>query len=321
MTPISDWVPPIIKDAFLGTESDRKYEKNITIIGTRGASKTTMLGCIGLTCAIKNEEDDNFTYDIIEHTVGMRQIISDLCEGKFPPATPPGHIYEADIVLTWKGGWKGNKTVHLPLIETSGEDMETIIGPYRSHMYEQVPNYQQAENLNRVIIQSNAFIVVVPVSRSTMPLPQVVDQEPESLLRNPDVNVVRMLDSITNLREQARAKRPEALGICLTKYDMVNAWFEQLGMNLNDPEGQYRFLHTYFRQTMGKLKNYGLNKVRFFPMFVQVAKETTPEGKVKFVERADGDGLQILTDQRHNIPVYSKESCHALINWVKDIGD
>lgn len=320
--PLSDFVPQVLKDAIsVGIDPLKEYEKNITIVGTRGASKTTQLGLLGLTCEIESVDNKNFTYDIDERTIGIRQIMSDLCQGKFPPATPAKRIYEADIVMTWKSGWKGETTVRLPLVETAGEDIENLIGPYRKNQYAQTSSYQEAENLNKIIAKSNAFILVVPVSRVPANFPQVVDAEPETLLSNPDVNIVRILDGIYKYRQRARSKPIEGIAVCLTKYDMVREWLVSQGMDLFTPEGQYTFLNTYLRQTMGKLKKYGLKRVKFFPMYVQVAKERLPDGKIRFIKRSDGDGFLIETDTRYNLPLYTKESCHKLIRWVKEIAD
>lgn len=301
------------------SDQTKQSEKNITIIGTIGSAKTTMLGLMGLTCEIESVNNKNFTYDIQEWTVGMRQIISDLCQGKFPPATPTGHLFQAIMKLTWNNGWKGKTAVTLPLVETAGEDLENLIGAYRSHQYTQTPTYAQAEKLNEQIARSHAFILVVPVSRVQGIYPQVVDAEPESLIQNPDVNIVRMLDGIWKYREAARSKPIEGIAIIPSKYDMVDQWLIGRGMDLETPDGQYRFLNTYLRQTMAKLKNYGMNKVKFFPIYVRVAKEVLPNGKIRFMSRKDGEGLQILTDPQQNLPVYSRDTCHQLINWTREI--
>jgi len=297
----------------------KQSEKNITILGTVGSAKTTMLGFMGLTCEIESVNNKNFTYDIEEWTVGIRQIISDLCQGKFPPATPTGHLFQAIMKMTWNNGWKGKTTVTLPLVETAGEDLENLIGAYRSHQYTQTATYQQAEKLNEQIARSHAFILVVPVSRVQGIYPQVVDAEPESLIQNPDVNIVRMLDGIWKYRKAARSKPIEGIAVLLTKYDMVDQWLIAKGMDLETADGQYRFLNTYLRQTMAKLKNYGYDKVKFFPMYVRVAKEVLPDGRIRFGSRPDGQGLQILTDSQQNLPVYSRNSCHQLIQWAREI--
>jgi len=316
------WSPlDFVKDAAKAVMSDqtKQCEKNITILGTIGSAKTTMLGLMGLTCEIESVTNKNFTYDIIEHTVGIRQIISDLCQGKFPPATPTGHLFQAIIEMNFKGGWKGDTTAILPLVETAGEDLENLIGAYRTDQYIQTPTYAEAKKLNEQIARSHAFILVVAVSRVQGLFPQIVDSEPESLISNPDVNIVRMLDGIYKYRKAARSKPIEGIAVLLTKYDMVDQWLIGRGMDLETADGQYRFLNTYLRQTMAKLKRYGYDKVKFFPMYVRVDKETLPDGKIRFQKRSDGQGFQILTDPQQNLPVYSRGTCHQLIEWTREI--
>ena len=310
----------MVKDALtLNDNTGKEYEKNIAILGSRGASKTTILGLLGLTCEIESINNPKFTYDIREYTVGIRQVMSDLCQGIFPPATPAGHIYEADIFMEWKGGLSGSKKVKMPLIETAGEDVEFLIGPYRQDMYRQMP-MQQAENLNRMVAASNALILTVAVSRVPNLFQQQLDHEPETLLADPDVNLVRILDGVHAYREQARSKSLEGIAVLLTKVDMVRPWLEGMGMDLFTEEGKHLFLNTYLRQTMGKLKKYDYGNVKFFPIYVEVAKETLPNGNVRFLKRGN-DGFQINTDSRFNLPVYTRQSFHELIDWVKTIVD
>jgi len=133
------------KDLIYGVDDPTKqYEKNITWLGTRGTSKTTGLGCIDLVCEIESAKNPNFTYRIDERSSGgISQISTDLCRGVFPRQTPTGRIYQASIYLTWKNMW-GNKTVHIPVAETAGEDIENLMGPYRggkeTPLYEKVPS-------------------------------------------------------------------------------------------------------------------------------------------------------------------------------------
>lgn len=317
---MSKYIPQLFKDAIKGTvDPTRQYEKNVTFIGTRGSSKTTALGCIALTCQIESVRNPKFTYFIDEKTSGICQVPADLCLGMFPPPTPPGQIYEADIVMTWKNGLSGRKTVRLPFAETAGEDIENLIGPHRKSMYQQVPTYRDAENLNKMIASSHGYVLVVPVSRSTMPLPQSIeDKEPDSIHRDPDLNVYRILQKIYKYKQQRGAKPIEGIAVLLTKYDMVDAWVRERGMDLYDPAGAKLFLSTYFRQTMGALKNYGLDKVRFFPVHVQVEKIQLPDGSIRFRKRDDGEGYQIMVDQVRNLPLYSESSYLKLINWIKE---
>lgn len=328
MTPLSDYVPLIIKDAIMGPDDAHKqYEKNITMLGTRGVAKTTALGCMELVCEIESTRNPNFTYRIDERTSGgISQISTDLCRGVFPRQTPSEQIYQASIYLTWKSMW-GNKTVHIPVAETAGEDIENLMGPYRggkeTPLYKTIPSYRQAENLNRMIAASQAFILAIAVPRAPMPLPQTFDEEPESIHVIPDLNAYRILNSIFGYKQKRGAKRCEGIAVLLTKYDMVAPWMKEREMDLYDPEGAKHYLSTYFRKTMGILKNYGLKNVRFFPVHVQVEKQLLQDGSVRFVKWGSNSGKRgdkIKVDYDRNLPYFSEKSYRDLIfGWVKEI--
>lgn len=304
----------MVKEAFSGSS---KFNKRLITVGTRDSSKTTVLGCLSLTCDLKSAQDKNFTHFINEVVGGMRKVPSELCQGYFPEQTPQGFIYEAEEVMKWKTSF-GEKTVTLGFAETAGQDIESLIGPYRKSMYEQAPTYKNAEVLNQIICDSHGYIITVPVSRARMRLPQVVDKEPDSLLADPDVNISRILAKIFAHKKKSRSPPIEGIAVLLTKYDMVETWLLQRGMNLYEPESARQFLTTYFRQTSALLKYYGLEKVKFFPVFVQVEKTVLPDGSVHFEKWPDGQGDKIIVDEEHNLPSYSMKSYFDLIDWIKD---
>ncbi len=292
------------------------------MIGVRGAAKTTALGCIQLVCEIESARNKNFTWEIDERTSGgIAQISTDLCRGVFPRQTPSGRIYQADLYWTWKSGW-GNKTVHMSVAETAGEDIENLIGPHRGNLYETHKTYRDAENLNRMIAASQGFLVTIAVPRSMMPISQKLpDAEPTSLHPDPDLNAFRILNAILQYKKSRRSQKCEGIGILLTKYDMNDVWLKERGMNLYDPEGAKLFLSTWFRKTMGILKNYGLEKVRFFPVHVDVEKERLSDGSIRFLKWTEASGkigYKIRVNYERNLPFFSEQSYRNLMDWVKE---
>lgn len=316
------------KEVLFGSEEspEADYEKNITWIGTRGSSKTSSLGGLELVCEIQSSRNRKFSYLIDERSSGgISQISTDLCAGIFPKPTPAEKIYQADAYLTWDNGWRGKDQVHIRVAETSGEDIEKLTGPYRGTLYKQMP-YKDADNLNRMIAASQAFIMTIAVPRSAMPLPQSLDSEPASLHPNPDLNAYRILNSILKYKKKHGAKPCQGVAVLLTKYDMVDAWLREANMSLYNPEGAKLYLSTYFRKTMGVLKNYGLDKVKFFPVHFQVEKKVLPDGKVRFVKwsegamRPNGDkitGYKIAVDYERNLPYFSEKSFNELLDWCR----
>lgn len=295
--------------------------KRVIFVGTRGSSKTTTLGCIALECDILSTQDPNFKHFIDEKSSGICQVPSDLCQGVFPEPTPPSLIYEADLNLTWSTALS-TKSLTLPFCETAGEDIQNLIGPFQKSVYKQSVDYQQADNLNKYICESNGYVLVVPVSRAHIEgIPQM-DEEPGALLQDPDVNLHRILNSIYRYKQKSRSPNIEGIAVMLTKYDMVDAYLKNKGMDLYNPEGAKAFLNTYFRQTMGSLKYYGIEKVKFFPMHVQVERFKDIDGTIKFAKWPEGSGYhgyKIAVDLERNLPLFAEKSCYELIMWLKQV--
>jgi hypothetical protein len=299
-------------------KSSKTSLKRVVLVGTRASSKTTALGMLNLECDIMSGQDKNFVHFIDEKTSGIRQVPSDLCAGHFPQATPPGMIYEADLYLTWKSALS-ERSVCVPFCETAGEDMHSLIGPYSTNVYQQNVEYQAAENLNKYICDSNGYILVVPVSRARLPGVEQMDNEPSDLLSDPDVNIARILQAIYRYKKKSRSPNIEGIAVLLTKYDVIDAHIKSRGMDLYSAQGASLFMQTYFRQTSGLLKYYGLNKVRFFPFHVQVERIKNPTtGKLEFVKWPDGT-YKIAVDYERNLPIFSEKSAYDVITWIRDV--
>jgi hypothetical protein len=293
--------------------------KRVIFVGTRGSSKTTSLGLLALTCDIISTQDPNFSHFIDEKTSGIRQVPSDLCQGYFPEPTPPGLIYEADLYLKRSTRF-GDKTVVLPFCETAGEDIQNLIGRYQKSVYHQSIDWQSADNLNKYICDSNGYVLVVPVSRAHVAGVPQMDEEPQALLQDPDVNISRILSAVWRYKLKSRSPHIEGIAVLLTKYDMVDAWLKSMGMDLYDDQGAKLFLDTYFRQTSGLLKHINIyDRVKFFPMHVQVERVKDPQtGIVSFAKWPDGRGYKIAVDEDRNLPIYAEQSCRDLINWIME---
>ena len=295
----------VLKDTFSGST---EAHKRVILVGTRGSSKTTALGCLSLTCDIKSLSDPNFSAFIDEKTSGILQVPSDLCMGRFPEATPPGWLYEADMIMTKKGRF-GKKTVVIPFCETAGEDMEALIGPHSQSIYQRHTTYHEARQLTEYICNSHGYILAVPVPRARIKNGQPVEHEPDVLLQDPDVNIRRILAAIFRYKRQSKSPDVEGIAVLLTKYDMANVYCKAKGMDLYQREGATRFLHTYFRQTTSLLKHYGMEKVQFFPVHVQTYKKELPDGDVEYTN-------QIMVNPEDNLPIYSRDSYLSLIDWI-----
>ncbi len=291
-------------------------EKRVVFVGTAGSSKTTSLGCIALTCDIMSGQDPNFKHMIEERTSGIRNVPSLLCQGKFPEQTTAGLIYEADVTMKRETNF-GTKTVVLPFCETSGEDIEKLMGPFQESQYQETPNWESAEALARYVCNSNGYVLLCPVSHAHIPgVPQMAEERIAQ--KDPDVNISRILQAIYKYKRKTRSPPIEGIAVLLSKYDMIDSYCKAKGMDLYNPEGAKVFLNTYFRQTSGVLKYYGLEKVRFFPVHVQVEKRRLPDGNMEFVKWPGTNSYKIAVDYERNLPMFSEFSYKGLINWIME---
>lgn len=291
-------------------------EKRVVVIGTSGSSKTTGLGCIALECDIKSGQDPSFKHMIEEKTSGIRNVPSLLCEGRFPEQTPAGLIYEADLIMKKETNF-GTKTVVMPFCETAGEDIEKLMGPFQDSSYRQTMNYESAEALARYVCNSNGYVLMCPVSHARIPgVPQMAEERISQ--KDPDVNIARILQAIYKYKRTTRSPPIDGIAVLLSKYDMIDTYCKAKGMDLYNPEGAKTFLNTYFRQTSGVLKFYGLDKVRFFPVHVQVERRRLPDGSMEFVKWPDGGGYKIAVDYERNLPMFSEFSYGKFIDWVME---
>lgn len=289
-------------------------EKRVVILGTQGSSKTTSLGCIALTCDIISGQDPTFKHMIEEKSSGIRNVPSLLCQGRFPEQTTAGMIYEADVIMQRETNF-GKKTVVLPFCETAGEDIEKLMGPFQESQYRQEDTWESAEALAKYVCNSNGYVLMCPVSHAKIPgVPQMAEERIAQ--KDPDVNIARILQAIYKYKRKTKSPPIEGIAVLLSKYDMISDYCKARGMDLYNPEGAKNFLNTYFRQTSGVLKFYGLEKVRFFPVHVQVEKRKLPGGGWEYVKRPDGNGYKIAVDYDRNLPVFSEWSYKLFINWV-----
>lgn len=299
-------------------------QKRVIFVGAKRSAKTTSFGLWALSHDLRSldETDNSFSYYIEEKTSGICQVPADLCQGVFPEETPSGLVYEAIMHIRERKGLR-EKNIIIPVCETAGEDMENLIGPYSQSVYKQNPDWASADVLNKYICNSNGYIVTLPVSEVNIPLVPAefrdTRDEPQDNVGHfvdPDLVAKRILSAIFAYKEKNKQSPPiEGIAILLTKADKVLHFIKGHGMDLNTPEGQRRFLTTYFRQTCSVLKYYGLDKVRFFPVFVEVLKIKGPDGKT-VIYKDENNKKKILRDEENNLPIFSKTAFNELTTWV-----
>jgi len=288
-------------------------EKRVSVIGTRTAGKTTALGCLYLTCQIMSAMEPGFLYKVEEKTSGIREAPSMLRRGRFPTATLPGQYYEADFIMRWKG-W-GDETARLPFCEAAGEDEQKLLEPFQGGMYNINTDFRQIDSINKYILESNAFIFVAATNRVTqLEETQWYEKEPDQTFVDPDVNLARFIDKIFKYKEITRSAPIEGIAVLLTKYDEIRHLAKASGMSLETPQGARAFLDVNFPDTTASLKFYGLEKVKFFPVWVDTEKDENH----RTIKDAQGNA-KIVMDMRRRLPSYSIDSYKDLIQYIKTV--
>jgi len=298
-------------------------EQRVAVVGTQGSGKTTVLGFIHVTCQIlTNQYDQNFYYRVVEKTSGIREAPSDLRNGMFPIQTPAdqGHIFEADFLMRWLQAF-GRQQVRLPFCETAGEEIQRLISRFSKGMYTlDTRDFQHAQLLYDKILASNGFIVIAPVTRAQFFEGKGMEDEPTDI-KDPDVNISRLLECIYEYKEQNLATVPPIKGIAvlLTKADAMITMLKAKGMDLDTETGMRTFMSRYFPETNSILRWYGLNKVRFWPSGVELDVRRNEKGEMEPYLHPDDQkrGYKIKVDKNEHLPVYSKKTYFELIDWIK----
>lgn len=299
-------------------------ERRVAVVGTMGSGKTTVLGLLHLTCSDRSNREKNFYFRVNEKTTGIRQVPSDLRNGLFPPPTPEGVVFEADLMMRWETPF-GRQQIRLPFCETAGEEVQRLIMKFSAGMYEINPtDFTNASMLYEYILRSNGFIVIAPSTRVPMfkdaqGLRVGLEKEPTKI-QDPDVNISRLLEQIYNYKERTGAPPIKGIAVLVTKCDAMFSLLAEKGMNLKTEDGMHKFMITDFPETMNILKFYGMDKVRFWPVWVELDyKQEMRDGKnVKVPIPHPVRGYRIRVHDELRIPYYSREEYLSLIDWIKE---
>ena len=298
----------------IGTRS--AIDRKVSVFGMVESGKTTVLGFLELTCIDLtqpgNPKGKGFYFIPKERTSGIRATASDLRNGMFPKPTPMGNIFEADFLMRWETTFN-RQFVRLPFAETAGEEIQKLITRFQEGQYDlSTRDFTQAGLIYENILRANGFIIIAPCTRIQGRDGTAVEEE-TAVVKDPDVNIARLLECIYNYKQDTQSGAPGITGIAvlLTKYDAMAPILTEQGMDLTSPIGVQNFMSTHFKETYAILKWYGLNKVRFWPTWVELERDR--EGNLLQNER----GYQIARHGGRRVPKYSCPSYLELIDWVR----
>jgi hypothetical protein len=223
--------------------------------------------------------------------------------------------YESGLQLRWKT-WRGERNVHIPLVDVAGEDIQLMLEDYDQGTRTTLPNYRTAVDLIRYIKDSEGFILALPSPRAYLGNEQL-EPEPEDLAADPDVNLSRLLEQVLNYKEKTRGKKVKGVAVVITKYDLLAPYAVSMGMDLYTAGGIDRFMEVCFPDTnmqLKYLKDKGL--VKFFPSHVQVLR-----GEDGSVVTWPNSSPKIEVNPNTRKPKYSEESYMALFDYLEQFAN
>jgi len=291
--------------------------KRITMLGTVGAGKSSLQNCVFLqSMDMATDPNQGLTVNLIESEKGERISIAKFQDLHFPDSTPPGIVFSATLVLTRTRKVLGrglmSQTAYCPSIELAGETIaDTIIGLGKEE-YGLSNIRQKSDLVNKYVLGADAYIVVVAVPRLKFVKGQSYENEPGNLSQYTDVNVSRMLTTIINHKKKYGQPIPDVLFV-FTKYDQMYQLLEGERYNLQRPEERERFMKDWFIQTWNCLHAFGMDKITFVPMYInlQYAEDgVTPK------QWADKTPMIAKDPIKPNRPDYGKEESRTIVNWI-----
>ena len=296
------------------------YKTRFSLLGTVGSGKSTIVALSVLTTQTLSSDLPNFSCRPRENTSNILADVSHIRRGRFPAKTVPYGTYasEAGLLMTWQS-WRGEKKIQVPICDIAGEDIQIMIKQY-GHNIQNIGQvaYSASMNLINYVKDSDGFILAVPASRALIfREDKQVERENPELDPDADVNLARILGEVIDYKERTRSKPIKGIAVVITKWDMLQPFAEQLGMNIFTEQGLTEFMDVAFSSTSQLIKACRVANVQFFPSYVEVERDE--KGKVK---TWDDDGSPkikpktstLIRDRRK--PSYSEQSYVNLIEYL-----
>lgn len=321
-------------------------KSRIALIGTVGAGKSAVVGGVGITAETLVRETEHsvnpFYCRVIEGSSEIHQDKSDLRAGHFPKKTQAytGFASEAGLLLEWekkidlgfgKSQTLWHKYLQVPICDLAGEDIEQTIRQVAVKSDIGEYSRQKVRNLIAYMQESDGFIVTLKGTRAQGFSRQLEPEKDPHVSRDPDVNMVRLLDALMQYKMNNPSSRPiRGVAVVLTACDELQRELgDEIGFNLLDSNvGQQDlqdFIAACFPATYSAIISLRVPNVKFFPSFFEV--ETDSQGNIQYwPEDPDSKKIKVrevkkfTEDWRHNLRKisYSEKTYIELINWLRN---
>lgn len=307
------------------------------MIGTVGSGKSTVVGGIVMTAETLVADLENFYCQVLENTSDIHQDVSDLRDGHFPRKTAPFGAFatEAGLLMEWErkalGVKIGTKRLQVPICDVAGEDLAQMIKQVRAVGPLGNIQKQAVRNLIAYVRDSDGFIITVKATRAKGLFPegrQLETEQDKKLSRDPDVNLVRILEDLMNYKATHRSRPIKGIAVIITAWDMLKTEAERIGFDILNPiVGQsdlQNFVKGCFPAVFAAIKSLRIPNVAYFPSFFEV--ETREDGSV---QKWQQDGAPKIKQRQSTYGSpdewwrdlrkvsYSESSFVSLIQWLR----
>jgi len=315
-------------------------KNRVSLIGTVGAGKSTVVGGVVMTAETLVADDPNFFCRVIEGTSEIHEDVSKLRDGHFPTKTVPFGAFasEAGLLMEWEkrvglgpiSAKVGTKMLQLPICDVSGEDLSYMIRQVRAVGPLGNIAKQAVRNLIAYVRESDGFIITIKATRAKglfQKGKQLELEQDEKLSADPDVNLVRLLEDLMNYKQTHRSRPIKGVAVVITAWDRLKSEAERIGFDILNPMvGQsdlHNFVKACFPAVYAAIKSLRIPNVAYFPSFFETetnednTEKPWPDGTPQIKQRRTdvGNPDEWWRDLRKIS--YSERSYVDLIEWLK----
>ncbi|MFH0846580.1 MAG: hypothetical protein V1894_00780 [Chloroflexota bacterium] len=193
---------------------------SVSIVGIRGAGKTTSLGLLheGLTALANRDKNFQFVADLAAAGY-LYDIVARLRRGDWPEITKGGTQEEVKFKLRFKKpiGWRD---VEIDSYDISGEDIERTLESMRTarNVQQIIADLRDRKAL-AAILNSDVFVFVV----DSMVCDPTHSRESEAKKADHDLHLGHLCLALQEYKSRTRGSI-KALGIIFAKYDIAETW-------------------------------------------------------------------------------------------------
>jgi hypothetical protein len=296
-------------------EGDFPDGNRVALIAPPAAGKTTTVSGLFMRANKKVGEtlhtDAPFKCRMQEGGSNIHQDVADLSDGIFPAKTQtylgfrssPGLLLEqskyAALSIPFTGRIFGredlrprkemwHKMLRISINDLPGETLTQVMWQVRAKVgIQQQMIRDTISNAIQEMRSCQAYIFILKASLARgLGLPIETERD-QTVSRDPDVNLVRMLEDIVNYKAK-HGEEIKAAYIVISAWDKLAPKAEKLGFDMFDSNMVKRqttleqFVMNCFPQFFGTLHSSGIKNINYYPTFFQT--ETHEDGTEKMFE-------------------------------------